>query len=254
MTEQTVELTFLKSSRKRRIVAFLIDHSVMSFLIVSIAFSVLGPNFMDENNPSKMITTMFSVMVLGFILYFAKDSFKGISPGKWVMGIMVRDNNNQNEIPSFGRLYLRNLFLIIWPVEFIVLATSDQKKRLGDKVTKTIVVKNPNKPKQLPRILALVTLGVIFFVFVFLFAGNAMKNSDAYKVSINEIEKNEEIITETGGIKGYGMMPTGNVSISNGKGQAQFEIKVLGNTKDLNINLYLEKEPNGQWKLIEMQK
>ncbi|WP_242499253.1 hypothetical protein [Flavobacterium sp. 140616W15] len=50
------------------------------------------------------------------------------------------------------------------------------------------------------------------------------------------------------------MMPTGNVSISNGKGQAQFEIKVLGNTKDLNINLYLEKEPNGQWRLIEMQK
>ena len=254
MTEQTTELTFLKSSRKRRIAAFIIDHFVMTFLMVSIVFIALGPNFMDENNPSKMMTTMLFVMIPGFILYFAKDSLKGISAGKWIMGIMVRDENNQNEIPSFVRLFLRNLFIIIWPVEFIVLATSDQKKRLGDKVAKTDVVKNPNKPTKLPRILALIGVGFTFFVFVFLFAGSAMKNSDAYKVATKEIEQNKEIINETGGIKGYGMMPTGNVSISNGQGQAQLEIKVLGNTKDLNVSVYLEKEPNGQWKLIEMQK
>ena len=254
MIEQTTELTFLKSSRKRRIAAFIIDHFVMTFLMVSIVFIALGPNFMDENNPSKMMTTMLFVMIPGFILYFAKDSLKGISAGKWIMGIMVRDENNQNEIPSFGRLFLRNLFIIIWPVEFIVLATSDQKKRLGDKVAKTVVVKIPNKPTKLPRILALIGVGVTFFVFVFLFAGSAMKNSDAYKVATKEIEQNKEIINETGGIKGYGMMPTGNVSISNGQGQAQFEIKVLGNTKDLNVSVYLEKEPNGQWKLIELQK
>lgn len=254
MTEQTTELTFLKSSRKRRIAAFLIDHFVLTFLMVSIVFIALGPNFMDENDPSKMMTTMLFVMIPGFILYFAKDSLKGVSAGKWIMGIMVRDEKNPNEIPSFGRLFLRNLFIIIWPIEFIVLATNDQKKRLGDKVAKTVVVKNSNKPTKLPRILALIGVGVVFFVFVFFFAGSAIKNSDAYKVAISEIEINEEILSETGGIKGYGMMPTGNVSISNGQGQAQLEIKVLGNEKDLNINVYLEKEPNGQWKLIEMQK
>lgn len=254
MTEQTTELTLLKSSRKRRIAAFIIDHFVMTFLMVSIVFIALGPNFMDENNPSKMMTTMLIVMIPGFILYFAKDSLKGISAGKWIMGIMVRDENNQNQIPSFGRLFLRNLFIIIWPVEFIVLATNDQKKRLGDKVAKTVVVKNPNKPTKLSLILALIGVGATFFVFVFLFAGSAMKNSEAYKVATKEIEQNKDIIAETGGIKGYGMIPTGNVSISNGQGHAQLEIKVLGNTKDLNISVYLEKEPNGQWKLIEMQK
>jgi uncharacterized RDD family membrane protein YckC len=254
MTEQKTEFKFLKSSRKRRIAAFIIDHFVMTFLIVSIVFIALGPNFMDENNPSKMMMIMLFVMIPGFILYFAKDSLKGISVGKWIMGIMVRDDNNPNEIPSFGRLFLRNLFIIIWPVEFIVLATNDQKKRLGDNVAKTVVVKNPNKPSKLPRILALIGVGVTFFVFIFLFAGSAMKNSDAYKVATKEIEQNKDIIAETGGIKGYGMMPTGNVSISNGQGQAQLEIKVLGNTKDINVSVYLEKEPYGEWKLIEMQK
>ncbi|WP_233581788.1 hypothetical protein [Flavobacterium macacae] len=50
------------------------------------------------------------------------------------------------------------------------------------------------------------------------------------------------------------MMPSGNVNISNGQGQAQLDIKILGNTNDMKVSVYLEKEPNGQWKLIEMQK
>lgn len=242
------------SSRKRRIVAFLIDHFTMTFLIVAIVFMSLGTDFMNENNFSNIMTKMLPTMLIGFLLYFAKDLIKGISPGKWIMGIMVRDENTPTEIPSFVRLFIRNLFIIIGPIEFIVLASSQEKKRLGDKTAKTIVVQNPNKPTKLPRILALAGIGIVYFAFIFLFVGSAMKNSDAYKVAISEIEQNEEIISETGGIKGYGMMPTGNVNISNGNGQAQLEIKILGNEKDLNVGVYLTKEPNGEWKLIELNK
>ena len=250
----TVEQDFILSSRKTRIAAFIIDYSVLTFLMVSIVFLALGPNFMDENNMGKMTTTMLAVMLPGFFLFFAKDSIKGISVGKWMMGIMVRDEKSPNEIPSFGTLLARNLFLIIWPVEFIVLATSQEKKRLGDKIAKTIVVKNPNKPKKMPRILSLAGVGIAFFAFTFLFAGTVMKNSNAYKVAVKEIGQNKEIQNETGGIKGYGMMPIGSINISNGQGQAQLEIKVLGNKKDLNVSTYLVKEPHGEWKLIEMTK
>lgn len=242
------------SSRKRRIVAFIIDHFVMTFLIASIVFLVLGPNFMDENNMSKMTTIMLAVMLPGFLLYFAKDSIKGMSVGKWIIGIMIRDTNNPNEIPDFGRLFLRNLFIAIWPVEFIILASSSEKKRLGDKVARTVVVKNPNKSAKLPRILALVGVGIAFSAFTFLFAGTAMKNSDAYKVAVQGIEQNESILYETGGIKGYGMFPTGSINISNSTGQAELQIKVIGNRKDLNVSVYLTKEPNGNWELIELNK
>jgi len=249
MTEQTIEC--LKSSRKRRIVAFLIDHFVMAFLMVTMVF-IVHPNFMNEM--SKMGTTMLPIMIFGFILYFAKDSIKGVSVGKWIMGIMVRDENNQNEIPSFGRLFLRNLFIPIFPIEFIVLAASKQKKRLGDIVAKTVVVKNSNKPAKFPRILALIGVGVIFFGFSFFAGGNAMKNSDAYKIAVIEIEKNEQILTETGGIKGYGMTPTGSINITNGWGEAQLEIKVLGSKSDLKVSVYLKKAPNGEWELVEIRK
>jgi uncharacterized RDD family membrane protein YckC len=251
---ENLEKEHILSSRKRRIAAFLIDHFTFTFLIVGIVFLSLGTDFMDENNFYNLTSKMLLTMLIGFLIYFAKDSIKGISPGKWVMGIMVRDENNPNEVPSFGKLFVRNLFLIIWPVEFIVLASSQEKKRLGDKTVKAIVVKNPNKPTKLPRILALFGIGIAFFTFTFLFAGSAMKNSDAYKVAISEIEQNKEILSEIGGIKDYGMMPTGNVNISNGYGEAQLNIKVIGNDKDLNVGVYLTKEPNGEWKLIELNK
>ncbi|CAH8283155.1 putative RDD family membrane protein YckC [Mariniflexile fucanivorans] len=253
MSENLVK-EYTLSSRKRRIAAFIIDHFVFTFLIVGTVFLSLGTDFRDENNLSNLISKMLPTMLIGFLVYFAKDSIRGISPGKWIMGIMVRNENNPNEVPALGKLFTRNLFLIIWPVEFIVLASNQEKKRLGDKIAKAIVVKNPTKAKSLPRILALVGIGIAFFTFTFLFAGSAMKNSDAYKVAVSEIEQNEEIISETGGIIGYGMMPIGNVSISNGNGQAQLEIKVLGNKKDMNVGVYLTKEPNGEWKLIELNK
>ncbi|MEO5599906.1 MAG: RDD family protein [Cyclobacteriaceae bacterium] len=253
MTEQ-IEQTLTKSSRKRRIAAIFIDHFVMTFLMVSIAFLIMGPNFMDEKNHDNMTTIMLLVMIPGFFVYFAKDSINGISAGRWIMGIMVRNEIDYNTTPSFWKMFIRNVFIIIWPIEFIVLAASNDKKRIGDKVTKTVVIKNPNKPKRLPRILALIGLGIVFFAFTYLFAGSAMKNSEAYKVAIQNIEVNKEILEETGGITGYGMMPAGNVSITNGQGQAQLKIKVLGKTKNLEVSVYLEKEPNGQWKLLEMNK
>ena len=241
------------SSRKRRIAAYLIDHLIISLLMVFIAFLALGPDFMDKNNPDSMNAIMLAVLLPGFFLYFGKESIQGISPGKWVMGIMVRDMENRENIPSFGRLLLRNLFMVIWPIEFLVLATNERKQRLGDQVAKTIVVQNPNKPARLPRILVLAITGIFFFAFTILFTGLAMKSSDAYKVAIKEIEKNKNIRTETGGIKGYGMMPTGNISITNGHGNAQLEIKVLGVEKDVKYFVSLEKEEEGQWKLIEIE-
>ena len=241
------------SSRKRRIVAFILDHFILTFLIVAVIFISLGPSFLDNNNFGKSFFTILLGVLFGFGIYFSKDSYKGISAGKWIMGIMIRDEKNRNEVPSFTRLFVRNIFIIIWPIEFIVLALSDNKKRIGDNIAKTLVLKNSNKPQKLPRVLSLIAVGVIFFVFLFAFIGNAMKNSEAYKLAIKEIEKNTEIKKETGGIVGYGFMPTGNINVSGNEGQAQLEITVKGKLKDIEVNTYLESK-DGKWKLIELTK
>lgn len=191
-----------KSSRKRRIAAYVIDHFVMIFLIAFFVFITLGTKSFDGGKLENRFFVIASIVFfIGFLVYFSKDSIKGTSIGKWVMGIMIRDENNYNLVPSYSRLLVRNLFMVVWPIEFIVLATNNEKKRLGDKSQKTVVLKNPNKPKVLPRILTLIGLVIILFMSFFLLVGNIMKSSDAYKISIESIEGNQKIIREVGGIK-----------------------------------------------------
>jgi len=126
------------SSRKRRIAAFIIDHFAITGLMVSVTFLTLGPDFMNQNNMNDFEAKLPMVLIPGFLLYFGKDSFQGVSPGKWTMGIVVRNQDNREEIPSFGRLFLRNLFIIIWPVEFLVLAITRIRKGLVTKSQKPL--------------------------------------------------------------------------------------------------------------------
>lgn len=86
---------------------------------------------------------------------------------------MVRDQNNLNKVPSLGRLFLRNLFLIIWPIEFLILATNKQNQRLGDTLTKAVVLKNPIRSSKSSRIIALISVVILFFVFM-IFIGGSM--------------------------------------------------------------------------------
>ncbi|WP_298422329.1 RDD family protein [uncultured Kordia sp.] len=252
ITHMDLEKRYDLASRKRRIVAFIIDHFIMSFLIVLLTFLFLGADFMNATNFDEVLNNSLYIFLFSFILYSAKDSVKGISIGKWVMGIMVVDDKSPNDTPSLARLFIRNLFIFIWPVEFIILASSNEKKRLGDTIAKTIVVQNPNKLAKLPRISAIAATIIIFFFSIFILVSSIIKSTDAYKVAISEIEQNQEIIAITGGIKGFGMMPTGSINITNGNGQAALQIKVLGNEKNINLTAYLSKRPNGDWKLTQL--
>lgn len=248
------ESTVNQASRKRRIVAFLLDHFLITSFIVLLSFLVVGDNVFNEKESSINAGSIFVIVLLGFMLYFAKDSYKGRSIGKWTMNIRVCDQENLDQVPSFGRLFLRNLFLIVWPIEFFVLASSKQKKRLGDKVAKTVVRKNPSEDSKRSRIVVSISAIVLFCVVVFITIASAMKKSEAYKMTITEIERNEYLSGEIGTVVNYGMFPEGNISVTNGYGQALFKIKVIGEKKTVQVVAYLEKEPSGEWHLIEMQK
>lgn len=243
---------FIKSSRKRRIVAFVIDHFVITFLIITILFLFSGEGLINGDNPEQITLMLLFALISGFILYFGKDSYKGMSLGKWIMRIMVRDVNNPEQIPNFGRLFLRNIFIVIWPIEFIVLTLSDQKRRLGDRAAKTIVVKNPDDSNKNFRIITLISIGLLFSIFVFFIIVGSMKKSDAYKTAVVEIENNQQLKNEIGEITDYGMFPTGSINYVDGYGEAELEIKVIGTKETKSVYVYLIKEIDKEWKLVEM--
>lgn len=239
------------SSRKRRIAAFFIDFVFFSSIIVLISFSLIGNDLAKESNPEDFQKKILYLVISGLLLFFTKDSFRGISLGRWILGIMVRNRYDPNTAPSLFQLFFRNLFLIIWPIEFLVMLGNDKKERIGDKVSNTLVFRNYSRSRRAPRIFALFLLGIVFFVFFILFIGNTIKNSEAYQTAIDGIDKNKELIEITGGIKSFGMIPMGSISISDSIGKAVLEIKVFGEKERATVTVYMYKESNEPWVILK---
>ena len=249
--EHNDEQTFEKANWIRRIVACLIDLFVLVFLMLVIVWLVLGYDLFDRYDITFLKTRLLLILTAGLVLFFLKDSFRSVGIGRWIMGITVR-NESDNLIPGFSRLLIRNLFIIIWPVEFIVLLANNEKRRIADKVAKTIVVKNPENRHILIRIGSLLLLVIGFFLFVNFYGGAIMTHSDAYYIAIDNIENNEKILEETGGISGFDAVK-GSIKMDNNIGKAKFEFTVDGKENDVVVNVCLEKEPNQKWILKEIK-
>ncbi|MFK8008399.1 MAG: RDD family protein [Saprospiraceae bacterium] len=245
--ENDLKYNYFLGAKSSRIAAFFLDHFIASFCIAMVFLffiEIEKGGELDESDFNLFIGIIFTMI----ICYFGKDFYKGISLGKWMFGLMVRDERNPAKVPSFLRLFLRNLLIVIWPIELILLFTNDGK-RLGDKVAKTIVIENSNGARRGARLL---TIGLIFLLLLTgLFF--SMKNSEAYETAIREIEKNEEVLLESGRINGYGYFPIGGINVSNGIGNADFEIKVYGDKKNLGVSVRLKKERGGEWELVELK-
>ena len=74
-----------------------------------------------------------------------------------------------------------------------------------------------------------------------------IKNNDAYRTAIAAIEQTQAIIDKTGGIVGYGELPSGNIETSNGDGKATFTIIVKGKASDIRVKVHLSKSPDTPW-------
>jgi hypothetical protein len=99
--------------------------------------------------------------------------------------------------------------------------------------------------------LALLGAGaVLFFALVFggIFGGvmGAIKNSDAYKMSVELVEKSSEVKEEIGNIKSYGWFPGGSVNVNGSSGEAKLNISVTGEKGEGTVETELVKK-GGKW-------
>lgn len=240
------------ASRKRRIVAFMVDHIFLSFLCVGLVFLLLGADFVDSVNPFRILFALLTGLFIGLFLYISKDSIRGMSLGKWVMGIMVREDQNEQHIPSFGKLMLRNVPVLMWPVEAVMLITNDDKKRFGDKMAQAVVVNNPRKSNKWTRGGAMICIALAASFMVVLFFLSAIKQSSAYQTSIAYIEQDDQLLEQTGGIAGYGYFPRANIQTHNGSGEASVQVTVKGVKQDVDVYVYLVKSTYGSWQVKDV--
>jgi len=136
-----------------RAFAFWIDIAILGAIAALATFVLL---LLSGSEMRILIHTITLVLVpLGLL----KDMIKGQSPGKFILGIAVRDQENPSQIPSAKALFLRNLSLPIWPIDALVLLFT--KKRIGDKFAGTNVYRLSPKPKLVIRLAALLAIPIL---------------------------------------------------------------------------------------------
>ncbi len=122
-----------------RILAFLIDYIVFVVLFVFINIGFMLEQYIGTIIMTKPLIVIYlitlSIVLLGLVL---KDIFGGRSIGKRIMKIKVV--RKSGEKASFLRLILRNISIVIWPIEALLLLIG--RGKIGDIIANTKVVIN----------------------------------------------------------------------------------------------------------------
>ncbi|MEH0158737.1 RDD family protein [Limibacter armeniacum] len=154
------------ASVTKRFIAFVLDYLLISAVMLIIALIWKGKALLAGDIYGDEQFALSALSALGAVLFMCKDLYRGVSPGRWIAGIEVRDNRDIRKVPSIGHLFLRNLFLAVWPVEMLVLLTSKGNARLGDRLAKTEVIDNPFREKRKKRVMVLLVLTVVIYTVI----------------------------------------------------------------------------------------
>lgn len=143
----------------KRLIAFLID-LLLIVIIVNMFF------FATQTVKSQLFVQFLSAMMVTMLL--CKDCISGKSAGKRIMKIEIA-NEKEGEKISAVSCIVRNIFVVLWIIEILVLFIS-KEKRIGDYVAKTKVVSNSKVEKIKLDKNALLTILLCFcIIFLFMF-------------------------------------------------------------------------------------
>lgn len=128
---------------------------------------------------------------------------------------------------------------------------------IGLAVSLIVRIKN-NKPLRRRSIPEKIGIGIIAFILlaqVLLLL--IFPNTDAYKQAITFLLKNESLRNEIGIIKGYSLVPLGQITLTEAKeekmGSATLNFILKGEKKYRQVKVYLEKEAGTKWEIRQIE-
>jgi len=145
-----------------RILSAIIDQ--ISLVVVSIIIFSISEKL--ASTPQEINSIEVNTAIVLFSFFLNKDIYFGKSIGKYFTGLRVVSARTGNPASPI-QCALRNLFVLLWPLEALFLFLSP-KRRIGDfvagtKVQESIEIGHEVKWKYIQAILALV--GSFIFVF-----------------------------------------------------------------------------------------
>ena len=156
-----------------RIAAMLIDHFIMTFIIVlatlvfgSLSFGIYKLWGQTNNNLSGYFPIFLAPLVfLIFSIYLNKDGIQGKSPAKRILGLIVVDMKTE-KVASPVKAVIRNITLLFWPIEVIFVFISPER-RLGDFIAGTKVIADSEKLQtelRIPSLILSLFIGCLFLI------------------------------------------------------------------------------------------
>jgi uncharacterized RDD family membrane protein YckC len=128
-----------------RLATMVLDHVFMCFIgmffYLPMFITIFATSFKSTHEPDDfnfMGGPLLYIGVFGICLYFCKDIINGRSIAKRILKLQIVDNKT-GEVASPLQCFVRDLFCIIWPVEFIV-AMANTGRRIGDRIAGTRLV------------------------------------------------------------------------------------------------------------------
>jgi uncharacterized RDD family membrane protein YckC len=130
----------------RRVVATIID-GILFGIVSSILSSFFGTKTTSSGFNITRLSTggSFLLLVIVVLYYVILEGVYGRTVGKMITGVRVVDAATGNP-PGIGKAVIRTLLRIIdgifaYLVGFIIVVSSDRRRRLGDMAAGTLVVR-----------------------------------------------------------------------------------------------------------------
>lgn len=129
--------------RINRLASMFLDHIVMTFILVPFFIILmillqLGLGELYSDFIGSNLRNGYMIFMFVFMIYFLKDSYRGKSIGKRLIGLQVINIETGQPANSF-QCFIRNLLIPIWPLE-VLISIFSPTRRMGDLIANTKVL------------------------------------------------------------------------------------------------------------------
>jgi len=126
----------LKINSTTRFTSAVMDWIIMTLVVMFFSLPFMIYNFVDKS--FKYDGILWYIAIIGIAFFFCKDCIYGQSIAKRILKQQVV-NNKTGEIANPIRCFVRDIFMILWPIEGIATLINPQR-RLGDIIAGTKVI------------------------------------------------------------------------------------------------------------------
>jgi hypothetical protein len=109
--------------------------------------------------------------------------------------------------------------------------------------------------KKIIVIIGVVIVSIVLLIALFVggivgIALYSVGNSEAASTAKDFLRNNERLKQDIGTVTDFGSFITGNISINNGNGGANLNLKVIGEKKTVNASVELMARSGGEWRVV----